>query len=76
VLGKLSHKHPRVIVASTREILKLMDKVRCSASVLGKKPFKKYDMLTEEIVDEIGTGLEYSLWQSLRHPSKETGISK
>jgi hypothetical protein len=45
---ELSHKHSRVIVASTREILKLMDKVRCSASVLGKEPYKKHDVLTEE----------------------------
>jgi hypothetical protein len=73
---KLSHKQPRVIVANTREIFKLMDKVRCIASVLGKKPFKKYDLLAEQRVDEIGTVLEYSPRQSPRHRPQETGISK
>lgn len=42
-----------------------MDKVWCSASAWGKKPFKQYDVLAEEKVDEIGVLLEYS---SLRHP--------
>jgi hypothetical protein len=56
---KLSHKHSRVIVASTTEILKLINKIRSSGSILGKKPFKKYHVLTEEIVYEIGTRLEY-----------------
>jgi hypothetical protein len=50
---------PESLLQAQEKSCKCMDKVRCIASALGKKPFKKYDVLAEERMDEIGTLLEY-----------------
>jgi hypothetical protein len=73
---KFCHKFPRVTVPSTIDIHELINKVRSTGSLLGKKPAKKYCVLTEEKLDEIRARLEHTPQKSLRRLAQETSISK
>jgi hypothetical protein len=73
---KFCNKFPKNTVPSIRCICIPVNKVRCTGSLLDKKPTKKCRMLTEQKLDEIGTLLEHTSQKSMRHLARGTGISK
>jgi hypothetical protein len=76
--GKSQRKFrlPMLQVPHRNTIHNLVSKVRTTGMLTDRKTDPQCQVLTEKILDEIGSQLEHWLCKSLKHPAQEMGVSK
>ncbi|PSN39894.1 hypothetical protein C0J52_07946 [Blattella germanica] len=73
---RFQRKLPEVHPPSKYAIYKIAKQFRETGSVLNKKPERKYRVLTDERLNDIGTRLQVSPRKSLTRLAAQCGISR